>query len=241
MSLIRSLLGIRRRRGGVAVLILLLGLFACVSSCGLTVIAAPAGLVRGIQAGRLPQSSPEELATLTPGSIILINAQIPREAPTAAHGLALFYEEARTFGKTSESSETENTNASATDWRTTQAPPSSTTLNLSNGAELTVQIPANPSFLNAEIIDAPETRNEDGSREEARAVGYLPGQTLTIEGTWEGENHLTGREFFAGSTDDYLYYLRFTQPGGILLMGLFCGSVGIILLIIGGGLRILGR
>jgi hypothetical protein len=115
-------------------------------------------------------------------------------------------------------------------------------MQLVNGALLTVQLPQKPSFLEAQRFEEEEApAKANGPQRERRYVGYLPGQTLTVEGTWEGNDRLTARVFYAGTPDDYLNFLTYTQPGGALMMGAFCSVLGIFLLLAGGVLRLLGQ
>lgn len=111
-------------------------------------------------------------------------------------------------------------------------------MQLAGGKPLTVQIPANASFLNAQRIEA--TAVPDDAEAELRYTGYLPGQTLTIEGAWQGDQRLIAQTFYAGTADDYLNFLTYTQPGMALLMGTFCSGVGGLLLAVAGIMRVLG-
>ena len=70
-------------------------------------------------------------------------------------------------------------------------------------------------------------------------MGYLPGQTPTIEGTWEGSGLLTARTGYAGTPADYTAYLA-RQPWQMLLAGIVCGGLGISLLVVGFALRLVG-
>ncbi|MEM7029625.1 MAG: hypothetical protein AAF629_08670 [Chloroflexota bacterium] len=119
-------------------------------------------------------------------------------------------------------------------------PPQSMDVSLLNGNTITLQFSSRPSFLNGQQIRESSQSNEASSPDK-RITGYLPGQTVTVEGSWEGDNRMIAQTLYAGTPDDYLNYLRFRQPGMMLMMAFFCGGVGLVLIIFSVGLRAAGR
>ena len=63
-----------------------------------------------------------------------------------------------------------------------------------------------------------------------------PGQTLALQGVWEGDGLLTAEYLYAGAMDDYLRH-RSRAPGINLVMALFCGGLAVVLAAIGVVLR----
>lgn len=177
---------------------------------------------------------PAELRAFSPGTSVLVVAQLPPDATAGPYGLALFYTEYRE--KSDEDDKTGTPGGTSSSWRTERPPPARVTMLLEDGTPLLVQISRKTSFLKAQQFEEEDWLTD----KERRYVGYLPGQTLTVEGTWEGNDLLTARTFYAGTPDDYLSFLA-SQPGVVLLIGMVCGGVGIGLLAIGGILRLLGR
>ncbi|MGB0389605.1 MAG: hypothetical protein ACPGWR_32695, partial [Ardenticatenaceae bacterium] len=127
-----------------------------------------------------------------------------------------------------------------------EPPPPRFEMLLEDGSSLSVQFSPTlrqaqgaPSFLNAQSFET-EEENGQPNRAERRYVGYLPGQTLTVEGRWEGNGLFTADASYAGRPDDYVEYLR-TQIGASFLMGIMCGGIGLVLLLVGGFMRMIGR
>ncbi len=230
------LFGRRRRHSGVSIFLLLMGVLACLSGCPMAVFGVPYSWRRSEEVKSLPRPEPAELRALSPGTSVLIAAQLPPDTPVGPYGLALFYTEYRQQG-TSESNKDETPSGSSSSWQIEQPPPQRIEMSLEDGTPLSVQIPFKTSFLKAQRF---EEEGLESSGTERRHVGYLPGQTLTIEGTWEGNDLLTARTLYAGTPDDYQGYLA-SQPGTVLLMGTVCGGLGMGLLVIWGVLRLLGR
>jgi hypothetical protein len=162
---------------------------------------------------------------------VLAVAQVPPDASAGPYGLALFYVEYRQQNNP-DGNEAEATRASSYSWQIEKPPPQKVELLLEDGTPLLVHIPFKTSFLQAQQFEEQEKGR--------RYIGYLPGQTLTVEGTWEGNDLLTAHAFYAGTPDDYRNFLAH-QPGAVLLMGMVCGGLGLGLLGIGSVLRLLGR
>ncbi len=102
-----------------------------------------------------------------------------------------------------------------------------------------VQFSAKTALLNTQQFEPGDQEGSGDGGRERRYVGYLPGQTLTVEGTWEGNGLLTARSCYAGTPDDYKASLA-RQPWLMLLTGIICGGLGITLLGVGFALRLLG-
>jgi hypothetical protein len=227
-------------------MLLVVGLLGCLCSVQSVVFGVPASWLRAREAAALPRPDPEELFTLLPGTRVLIAARLPSERPAGAAGLALYYVEAREQRSNSAESSRERPTgaaAGAAGWQLAKAAPPQVELLLPNDAPLLVQIPQTARFVNAQRIEqSAEESSENGedTRRERRYVGYLPGQTLAIEGTWEGDGLLTAEAFSAGTPEAYLDTLG-NQPGQLLLVAFFCGVVGVLSLGVGAALRLLGR
>ena len=98
-----------------------------------------------------------------------------------------------------------------------------------------IQLAANATFLNTQRF---EETAADGV--ERRVVGYLPGQAIAAEGTWEGANLVTARTLYGGSIEAYVAHVS-RQPGRLLTYGGICGGISLALLAAAAVLRILGR
>jgi hypothetical protein len=206
------------------------------------VLGAPTSWMRAREVAALPQPQPDELASLAPGTHILLTAQLPPDAPTSTpHGLALFYEEERTrSAPTRQSGEAPPSSSRSGNWERVSPPPAAVELLLSNNEPLDVQFAPDIQFLNGQEIEGETQQQADGSQREQRYVGYLPGRALTLEGAWEGNNRFTAHVSYAGAPTDYVDY-RASQPGMMVFYGLFCCVVSLAL--IGGGsiLWLIGR
>jgi hypothetical protein len=173
---------------------------------------------------------------------MLLSAQLPPDAPTSApHGLALFYVEERSSRTpTRQPGEDRPPGSGSGTWERVEPPPATVELRLSNDAPLDVQLAPGVQLLNGQQIEGEPQTQADGSQRERRYVGYLPGRALTLEGTWEGDNRFTASASYAGAPADYVDY-RANQPGMMVFYGLFCCVVSVLLLGVGGVLRLVGR
>lgn len=236
-----------RRRAGCSALLLVAGLLQCLATAALLTFGVPASWQRARAVKALPRPG-TALAELGAGTRAIFTVQVPpdRTRQSNVHGLALFYVETRSLDSTPEREpEDEATpSLSSQPWEQTQPPPSPVTLRLTNGEPVTVRLSQSVSFLNAEEIEAgvaSVSRQQKGlPPRERRYVGYLPGQTLAVEGTWEGNQTIIARTCYAGSPDDYVAYVA-AQPGQMALSGLFCGVMAVLLMGAGVVLRVLGR
>jgi len=217
-----------RRKAGLSVLFLIGGLFACFNTLVLGVLGVPFTFLKAREAAALPRPTADALQTLSPGTSALVTARLPLDMEAGPYGLGLYSVELSrsAAGEDSVSDDTETGL-----WKLETPPPQWVTLLLDNGYDLRVQMPETVSFLNANTFEEADTR---------RYKGFLPGQTLTIEGTWEGDDLMTARALYAGSSDAYVSYLR-EQPGMSFVGSAFCGGVGIVLLCVALVLRFAGR
>jgi hypothetical protein len=238
----RLLWGRPRRRAGLSLALLVFGAFSCFGATAIIVLGAPASWFRAREVAALPQPQPAELARLAPGTAMLVQAQLPPDAPTSApHSLALFAVEERTRrAPTRQTGEERSSNNGSGTWERVTPPPATVALQLSNAEMLDVQLSPDISLLNGQEISGETTPQADGSERQRRYVGYLPGRALTLEGTWEGDNRFTAQVSYAGTPADYVEY-RANQPGLMLLYGVLCCLVSLVLLGVGGVLRLAGR
>ena len=232
-------LGRRRRNSGISILILLVSVCACISGFTMVFLGVPFTFYRSREAASLPRPDSAQLQKLAPGTHVLVTAQIPPDAPTGPYELSLFYVEAAKERNSEQGQATRSSNTS--EWEIVEPPPPRFEMLLRDQSPISVQFPAKRNlFLNAESFneEAGSSRNDTGRNR--RYIGYLAGQNLTIEGRWEGNGLFTADASYAGTPDDYVSYLR-NQIGLSFLMGMMCGGIGFVLLIVGGFLRFIGR
>lgn len=230
------LTGRRRRGGGASVLLLVLAGMWLLAACGATVVSVPLGMLRAREVRALPQVDMAALDGLAPGAVGLFTARLPEDAAADAAGLALAYVEVQptsTPAPVVDEDDAPSSGAPGGPWERRPMDVTEAVVQAANGRSISLQIPSNVSLLNAErVVDAQDAR--------LRRVGYLPGQALTIEGTWQGDARLTARALFAGTPDEYVATIART-PWQMLIFGLTCGGVSLGLLLLGGVLRLLGR
>jgi hypothetical protein len=232
------LLGRRRRSSGLSILLLLMGALSCLMALPTIVLGPPWGWMRAREIASLARPSPSELDTLAPGVRVLVVSQISPHTPPGPYGLALFYVEARQQDTATQDGKQNASTSPSSAWQIEIPPPQRTEFLLTNGKPLVVQFSAKTNFLNAHQFEE-SLEGLGDEKKERRYVGYLPGQTLAVEGTWEGNGLLTARSCYAGMPDEYAASLA-RQPWLMLLMGVICGGLGISLLGVGFGLRLLG-
>jgi hypothetical protein len=234
------LLGRRRRSSGLPVFLVLMGALSCLVALPTIVFGPVFGWTRAREVASLANpEEPAELRALASGTRVLITAQIPPDSPPGPYGLALYYVEYRQPGTPNPTVEA-GTATATPQWQREKLPPKGIELLLSSGQPLSVQFSSQTAFLNAqrfeeEVVESPVSRGR-----ERRYVGYLPGQALTVEGTWEGGGLLTARTCYAGTPGDYSAYLA-RQPWIMLAAGGACGGLGVSLVVVGLVLRLLGR
>ena len=217
------LLGRRgRNRSGAGCLFLVIGAFAALISIG-GLVSAPLSWMDSRSVRRLPQPVATELSTMARGTELLMPAQLPLEDAPDGHGLVLFYSEALAD---------EDAASEETGWQREPQPQWQTEVRLDDGTLLSVQLPPDAKLQNATTVDDPDDEGR-------RYVGYLPGQSVILRGSWEGDSLMTADALYAGTIDHFLRYLS-RQPGYAVLAGMLCGSIALIFLILGGVLRFVG-
>ncbi|MEM7112398.1 MAG: hypothetical protein AAF614_08195 [Chloroflexota bacterium] len=228
------LLGFRRRRQGPSVIFFIFGGMGLFMACGLTMCGVPASFVNSREVASLDQPTAEEMVNLASGTEAIFAAQISPDAPTDAQGLAFAYVEERPEDAFVENEEGERESQSR-NWERTVPPPQSVELVATNGRSVTVQLPQNITFMEAQRFEEGEPANAT-----RRTLGYLPGQTLAIHGTWQGGNLILADTLFGGSQEAYVDAVR-AMPGRLLLFGLICGGISLLLLGVGIAMRFVGR
>lgn len=219
----------RRRKGGFSTVLLIFGALGCVSALLAMALGAPLAFVNAQQVAGLPRPAPEALPELPLGTRALFVGQLPADSETGPLGLALYYVE---IERTTTSQEGNTT----TSWEMLGPPPEQVTLILEDGAPLTVRLPEDVDFLNAHRFDSLADTDTEGRR----FVGYYPVETLTIEGTWQGDGQVLAQKLYAGSAADYVRYLR-AQPGQTFMGGMLCGGLALLFLIGGAALALIGK
>ena len=242
MFILRSILGIRQERRNKWIAFFMgAGTLTCLAAAVLGVVMIPKNIASGVRVSGYPRPSPTELATLASGTDILITVQLPPniDASEENHGLVLFYVERRETAR-SKNGTPVSTRTPASDRPIRERDViSKMDLLLANGKPLTLRIPAETSLGNAQKIKAEEEHTD--VRIERTFVGYGPGQLLTIEGTWEGNQLVTTHALFAGTPEAYIRDLSVTQPLQVLSTSLCCGGLGAVLLVLGLAGKILRR
>ncbi|NJO07100.1 MAG: hypothetical protein HC876_17170 [Chloroflexaceae bacterium] len=224
----------RRPRNRFSPLLLIVGVLGLLMACILIGLGVPASFARSQDVRNLPRVEASALVSQPPGTRLLTTVQLPATAEVTEQGLVLFYIEERQAGGTPEGAVGNNNTSQG--WQRVQAPPSPYRFVLPNGETVQAQFTPSVMFFNAQTLE-PDAGAPPGER---RIVGYLPQQALTLEATWEGNNLLTVRAAFAGAPDAYTRFMD-NQPGGVFLMGIFCGITALLLLGAGVFLWIAGR
>lgn len=224
----------RRRRQGPSVLLFIFGGMGLFMACGLTVFGVPASFMRSREVADLDQPTVEEMQALPPGTEAIFSAQVAPDAPTDEQGLAFAYVEERPEEAFVDGEDGERESQSR-NWERVEPAPSTVELVLANDRLLTVQLPQNVSFMEAQRFEEGESSNPT-----RRTVGYLPGQTLAIHGTWQGGDLVLADTLFAGTREAYVAAVR-AQPGQMLIFGFICGGISLLLLGLGLAMRVAGR
>ncbi len=225
---------VRKQRARFSAFVLIIAVLACGISLLISTFVVYLNWAKAREVAGLPRPAPAELRALAPGTRVVIVASLPADAPVSAAGLALFYIE-RPSASHSTATAAATPAFSSAQWQMETPPPAKMDMVLEDGTILSVQIPQTTSFLNEQTIEL-----GDGGGKPRRHVGYLPRQTLAIDGAWEGNNVLTARAFYAGRVQDYQAFMN-NQPGQTFFSGLICGGIGILMLLLGIVLRIFGK
>jgi hypothetical protein len=220
----------RRRKAGWSVVVLIFGCFACLSGLTATVMGAPLAWWRAREVARLPRPSVDNLETLPPGTDVLLTGWIPASAfdLNRPHSLVLYRVE-----RAAETGGTATPGASLT-WALETPPQERIRFQLTEAEALTLQLPEDVTFVNARTFE------EAGEAGTLRYTGYLPDQTLTVEGRWERPQLVTARTLYGGPPDAYVAHQR-RQPGQLALGGAVCGGMGLVLLGVAAVLRLMGK
>jgi hypothetical protein len=220
----------RRRKAGLSIVVLMFGIFACLSGLTATLMGAPLAWWRAREAARLPRPLVTDLEALPPGTDALFTGWVPASEfdLNRPHGLVLY--------KVERAAESEGTATPgpSTPWVLETPPRDRIRFQLTENDAVTLQLPEDVAFANAHVFEA----QEDGVTR--RYTGYLPDQTLTVEGTWERADFVTAQSLYAGPPDAYVAHLR-RQPGQLALGGALCGGTGFVLLLVAAILRLLGK
>ena len=222
----------RRRQGGGSTVFLIFGVIGLFMACGGLLVGVPAGFYRAREVRNLPQPTTAELEALPAGTTVLISAQLPTDVATT-DGLALFYIEERL--NATPSTNDESTSASDRDWVRVEGTERLTVV-VGGGAQLTVQFSNNTSFGNTQEVEG----GVDDGELDRRTVGYLPGQTVALEGAWEGNDLFTAKTVYAGTVDDFVTSVG-RSPFAILGFSLVCLMISFAFIGVGGAARFLRR
>ena len=217
---------------GGSTVFLIFGVIGLFMACGGIVVGVPAGIVRARAVRNLPQPTTAELSTLPAGTTVLIPAQLPTDIATT-DGLALYYIEERLNATVAAGDE--STSAADRNWVRVEGTDRLDVM-MSDGEWLTVQFSNNTSFGNTQEI---EGAMDDGELDR-RTVGYLPGQTVALEGAWEGNDLFTAKTVYAGTVDDFVTSVG-RSPFAILGFSLVCLLLSFVFIGVGGAARFLRR
>lgn len=222
----------RRRDTGISFLVLFFGACGLISSCTAVLFGVPLSISRSVDVSNLPQPTAAELVTLPGGTEVIITGQLPTNMDESTQGLAVYYLETRPLVRSTDSGEMVSSSEGfeRDSLNLTELP-----FLLSDGHELTVRLPQNVAFSNAERIETDPVDNI-----EQRYVGFGRGQTITIEGRWEGNDRLTADTLYAGTAEDFVSGVQ-SAPFSFAIYSLICGVISLFLIVIGGVLRFLGR
>ena len=222
----------RRRQGGASTAFLIFGVIGLFMGCSGILFGVPAGFIRAREVRNLPQPTAAELTNLPPGTTVILSAQIPSGAP-ATDGLALSYIEERLTG--TPTPDNPDPSADDRDWMRIEGT-ESLVLVLSDGRELDTRFPTTTTFSNAQT----EEIEIDGGLRDRKTVGYVPGQTLALEGNWEGNNAFTAKTVYAGTIDDFVTTVG-RSPFAIFGFSLVCLLISFGLIGMAGVGRLLWR
>ncbi|MCA9979578.1 MAG: hypothetical protein KDD89_02050, partial [Anaerolineales bacterium] len=222
----------RRRNNGISILFLLLGACGLISACTAVFLGVPLSIYRSVDVSSLPQPTAEELPSLPNGTDLIITGQLPLSLPESTQGLAVYYLETRPLVRSTDSGEMVSSSDSfeRDALNQTEIP-----FLLSNGREVTVRLPQDVIFSNAERIKTDPVDNI-----EQQYVGFGRGQTIALEGRWEGNDRLTAATLHAGTAEDFVSGVQ-SAPGMLFVYSLLCGGLSLAILVVGGILRFLGR
>lgn len=213
-----------RRRGGTAGLLLFLGVFGLIGACMTVLVGVPLGVREAFAVRGLPVITAVDLDSMTPGERALFIVQLPEDAETDALGLVASQVEARP------STREDGTPATESDWAVVENGLQQVSVvvvgNDGAGVTAVVQLAPDTGRRSAQTLESQQ------GEEERRHSGYLPGQTVTIDGTWIGDGQITAGTISADAPDAYVQQVT-TTPATMLLCGLLCGAIALLMLGLG--------
>lgn len=225
------LMGRRGRRwNGVSTLLIFFGLFALCTAVMTVFVGVPLSVREAVATRGLPLIAASDLDTLAPGTRGLFVVQIPQDAPVDALGLVASRVETRPLTRPDGSQPLES------DWQTAQV----------ELHTLEVIVPGDGRGQTIALQVAPDTVRRDAQQladqqeaQELRHSGYLPGQTVTVDGTWSGSGLITAGTISTAAPETYVQQATFL-PANLLVGGLVCGGLAVLMLVLGGILRFVG-
>lgn len=219
-----------RRWDGVSTLLIFFGLFALCTAVMTVFVGVPLSVREAVATRGLPLIAAAELNELAPGTRGLFVVQIPQDAPADALGLVASRVDTRPLTRPDGSQPLES------DWQTAQGE-----LHM-----LDVVVPGDGRGQIITLQVAPDTVRRDAQQltdqleaRELRHSGYLPGQTVTVDGIWSGNGLLTAKTIATSAPDAYVQQATFL-PANLLVGGLVCGALALLMLVLGAVLRFVG-
>ncbi len=228
----------RRRQRGESSALLMFGSFGLLMACAIVAIGVPSSIMRARAVANLPQYRAADLPALAVGSQGLFQARIPTDAPTNAHDLALAYLRRKLHPNNPIFDEplAEGEQGPPRDWVTVEQLPTETIFELDDGTLVTILIPNNTLLDNAEAVQYADAAEEF----EYESRGYRPGQTITIEGFWDGNNTINAARLFNGTQAAYVTHTR-GAIGGMAFGAFSCAGIALLMMLAGLYLRVRGR
>jgi hypothetical protein len=217
-TLLRILFGKYDRKAGISVIAGLFGLFACLGSCAMAAFVAPMSVIEGRRIGSAPRPMPAALTAIQRGERILLTGLLPIETPDSA-GFALY--ELQTM-------------RGSQDWQRARIAPGSLPLRLSDGSDVTLRAPQTVRLHEATQEPAWLTKDAE------RRSGFLPGQTVTVYGQWNGAE-IIADAIYPGTPDAFVAYLSSTTPLQSLAIAGLCGVLGALGLVVSVVWRVVSR
>ncbi len=223
----------RRRSNGFSPVLLIFGAMGTFMACMMFAIGVPMSFMRAREVSNLPQPAPAVLVDMPAGTTVVISARIPRDTPTI-QGLALYKVEEKLTG--TPSAEFPESTPEDRQWQWVDGT-QSLQMELSDGRFIDVQFPRSVGMQSVEETTTDQVNN---GAVERQTKGYLPGQTVAIEGRWEGDDLLTANVVYGGSIDEFVEGTG-RAPYQLALFSAICLIFSFAMLGGGAALRFLGR
>jgi hypothetical protein len=217
-TLLRILFGKYDRRGGFSVFAGLFGIFACLSSCAMAVFIAPSTVAEGRRIESAPRPMPDTLRTLPIGERIVLTGLLPDATPDRTK-FALYELQTLRDGQ---------------DWQRARIAPESLELQLSDGSSVSLRSPQTTQLHEATQENTWQTKAAERFR------GYLPGQTVTVYGQWNG-TEIIAEAIYPRTIEAFVEYLSATAPLQSFAIAGLCGVMGAIGLIASVVWRVVSR